>query len=150
MNLFARWITVSCVFPATILIGQDLYRRSGPVDLQIKKVRSVAAEKRMGFSKSLEVYAVSANSPQMQYVLYCTKSAPQTGKVYSALDEYVSSNLSFLHLWPVERSTLDLPEGQKKGGRLYRVIIIQNVSDSKHPDLACDIYSEQANSSAAP
>jgi hypothetical protein len=79
----------------------------------------------------------------MSYVLYCAKAAPESGKVYNALDEYVVSDLSALHLWPVERSTIDLPAGASKKGRLYRVIIIQDIAAGNRPDLACDIYSEK-------
>jgi hypothetical protein len=133
---------------ATICVGimraQDLFRRAGPFDLHIMNVRSLGPEKNVGFSKSLELYAVTGYGQQMSYVLYCTKVAPDSGRVYTALDEYVISDLSPLHLWPVERSTLDLPQGAKKRGRLYRVIIIQNIASGPKPDLACDIHSEQA------
>jgi hypothetical protein len=44
----------------------------------------------------------------------------------------------------VEKSTIDLPPGVKKKGRMYRVIIIQDIAPGPKPDLACDIYSEQA------
>ena len=122
---------------------QDVFTRSR-FNLQIESVQSIAPEKRLGFSRSLEAYSVTASGPEMSYVLYCTKGAPQTGRVYTAADAYVVSDLSFLHLWPVERSTLDLPPGASKRGRLYRVIIIQDVATGKRPDLACDIHSERA------
>lgn len=142
-----RITTFMVLVSATIWTGvqaQDLFRRGGPFDLHITDVRSIAPEKRVGLSRSLELYSVTAYGPQMSYILYCTKAAPESGKVYTALDEYVASDLSFLHLWPVERSTIDLPSGAKKNGRLYRVIIIQNIAPGQKPDLACDIYSEHA------
>jgi hypothetical protein len=142
MKSFARLTTLLMVASATIW-AQSLFRRGGPFDLHITDVLSIAPEKHVGFSKSLEVYSVTAYGPEMSYILYCTKAAPETGKVYTALDEYVVSDLSFLHLWPVERSTLDLPPNASKKGRLYRVIIIQDVSPGNKPDLACDIYSEK-------
>lgn len=133
---------------ATIWVGimhaQDLFRRAGPFDLHITSVRSLGPEERVGFGKSLELYAVTGSGQQMSYVLYCTKAAPEAGRTYTALDEYVVSDLSPLHLWPVERSTVDLPPGAKKTGRLYRVIIIQDIASGPRPDLACDIHSEQA------
>jgi hypothetical protein len=119
-------------------------RRTDPIALQIKSVRSISAEKRVGFSKSLEVYAVDASGPLNTYVLYCVKMVPEAGQTYTSLDAYVVSGLSSLHLWPVERSTLELPPGSSKKGRLYRVIIIQNIAPGQHPDLACDIHSEAA------
>ena len=123
--------------------AQDLFRRGAPFDLQITGVRSIAPEKRLGFGKSTELYAVTADAHKMSYVLYCAKAAPESGKTYTGLDEYVSSDLSFLHLWPVEKSTLDLPTGASKKGRLYRVIVIQNVAPGPQSDLSCDIYSEK-------
>jgi len=122
--------------------AQKAVRNGEPFTLQVTTVRSLAPESHVGFSKSLEVYAVTAHSPQMSYVLYCTKAAPQTGQTYTALDEYVSADFSWLHLWPIEKNTLDAPLGKKKKGRLYRVIIIQNMMPEPKPDVACDIYSE--------
>lgn len=125
--------------------AQDAIRNGEPFTLHITNVRSVAPEERVGFGKSWELYAVSAYGLKMSYVLYCTKSAPQTGQSYTALDEYVSANFSWLHLWPVERKTIEPPPGTKyKKGRLYRVIIIQNMQPEPHPDVACDIHSETA------
>jgi len=135
---------LSALMCAGVTYPQDLFRRGGPFQMHVTEVRSIAPEKRVGISKSLEVYSVSAYGPEMSYVLYCTKAAPESGKVYTALDEYVTANLSFLHLWPVERTSIDLPPGTNKNGRLYRVIIIQNIAPDPKPDLACDIYSEQA------
>jgi hypothetical protein len=141
----AALIVVACaIIWAGIAHAEDLFRRAGPFDLHITSVRSLGPEKNVGFSKSLELYAVTGYGQQMSYVLYCTKAAPDPGRVYTALDEYVVSDLSPLHLWPVERSTIDLPPGAKKKGRLYRVIIIQNIASGPRPDLACDIHSEQA------
>lgn len=122
--------------------AQDAIRNGDPFTLHVTEVRSIAPEGHVGFSKTLEVYAVNARGPQKSYVLYCTKSAPQAGQDYTALDEYVSANYSWLHLWPVERTTLQ--ESKKKKGRLYRVIIIQNMSPEPKPDAACDIHSESA------
>jgi hypothetical protein len=147
-NLVTRTTALIVVASAIIWVGimhaQDLFRRAAPFDLHITDVRSLGPEKRVGFSKSLELYAVTGYGQQMSYVLYCTKAAPNPGRAYTALDEYVVSDLSPLHLWPVERSTIDLPQGAKKKGRLYRVIIIQNIASGPRPDLACDIHSEQA------
>jgi len=126
--------------------AQEAIRNGEPFNLQVTNVRSVAPESRIGFSKSWEVYAVSAHGPSLTYILYCTKGAPEAGRGYTALDEYVSADLSWLHLWPVERMTLaPIPRtAKKKKGRLYRVIIIQNMLPEPHPDLACDIHSETA------
>ena len=137
-------VVASAIVTAGMVRGQELFKRNGPFDLHIVDVRSIAPERRIGFGKSSELYAVTAYGPQMSYVLYCTKFAPESGRVYSANDEYVTSDLSAQHLWPVERSTLALPPGAKKKGRLYRVIIIQNVFPGPHPDIGCDIYSEKA------
>jgi hypothetical protein len=125
--------------------AQEAIRRGDPITLRIDSVRSIAPEERVGFSKSLSVYAVSASSPTASYILYCTKNAPEAGQSYTALDEYVSGDYSWLHLWPVERKSLQQIKGaeSKKKGRLYRVIILQNVLPEPHPDLACDIYSEK-------
>jgi hypothetical protein len=147
-NRVAGLTVLVIVATATIWLSemhaQDLFRRAGPFDLHISSVRSLGPEERVGFGKSLELYAVTGYGQQMSYVLYCTKAAPEAGRVYAALDEYVVSDLSPLHLWPVERSTIDLPPGAKKTGRLYRVIIIQNIASGSRPDLACDIHSELA------
>ncbi len=124
-------------------LAQDAIRNGDPFTLHVVKVRSVAPEERVGFSKSLETYAVAAYGPRMSYVLYCTKAAPQAGRDYTALDELVSANYSWLHLWPVERDTIEQSKKKKKG-RLYRVIVIQNVLPEPKPDLACDIHSETA------
>jgi hypothetical protein len=150
---------------ATIWSGmsqaEDVYTHAR-FDLHITNVRSIAPEKRAGFSKTWEVYSVTAHGNvfdlsapvpagqpiperQMSYVLYCTHSAPETGRVYTAREAYISSGYSALHLWPVEKNNLDLPADTKnKKGRLYKVIIIENVAPNPKPDLACDIYSEQA------
>src|ERR1039458_1426018 len=146
MHIHVRRIFLAAVMMSYVVKapGQDAIRNGEPFTLHVSNVRSVAPESRVGFSKSLEVYAVSAYGPKMSYVLYCTKAAPQTGQAYTALDEYVSADFSWLHLWPVERKTIELPptEAKKKKGRLYRVIIIQNMLPEPHPDAACDIRSE--------
>lgn len=107
----------------TTISGQEVYTRSGPFPLDITEVRSLPT-KGAGFSKGLILYGVNATGPQALYLLYCIKTAPEAGRVYTASDEYVSGTLSWLHLWPVERAGLNLPPGTKKKGRLYRVIII--------------------------
>ena len=142
-------VVVSVMSCVVVLKAEDLFRRGAPFDLHITNVRSIAPEKRLGLGRTTEIYAVSAEGQQMSYVLYCAVAVPQTGRVYTALDEYVSSNLSFLHLWPVEKKNIDLPPGTSKNGRLYRVIIIQNVAPSPKSDVFCDIYSEKAVSSNA-
>ncbi len=73
---------------------------------------------------------------------------PRPGSVYTAKDALVSSDLSHLRLWPVERTGLNLPSDVKtpdikKNERLYKVVIIQDVDESKK-DLTCDIYQESA------
>ena len=133
------------MFWVTLAYTQETIRNGEPFTLHVAEVRSLATESHVGFSKALEVYAVTATSPRMSYVLYCTKAAPQVGQAYKALDEYVSADFSWLHLWPVEKTTLDLPPAtKKKKGRLYRVIIIQDMMPEPKPDLACDIHSETA------
>ena len=147
-----RILTTCALFTAMMALSvegqaQEAIRKGDPFTLHITNVRSVAPEGHVGFSKSLEVYAVSAYGPAMSYVLYCTKSAPETGQAYTALDEYVSANFSWLHLWPVEIKTIDPPPDgatKKSKGRLYRVIIIQNMQPEPHPDASCDIHSETA------
>ena len=125
--------------------AQEAIRNGDPFTLSITDVRSISPEKRVGFSKTLEVYAVTAYGPNMSYVLYCAKAGPHAGQTYTALDEYVSADYSWLHLWPVEKKNLNLlSDKSKKKGRLYRVIIIQNMLPQPNPDLACDIYSEAA------
>jgi len=94
-------------------IASKIVHNGGPVDLHVTEAHSIAPEKKIGFSKSLEVYAVDAystvsvggwsSSPQTIYVLYCVKAAPEVGKIYVAHDENIDSNYSFLHLWPVEK-----------------------------------------------
>jgi len=128
-------------------IASKIAENGGPVDLHITEVRSIAPEKKVGFSRSLEVYAVEAystvsiggwsSSPQTIYVLYCVKAAPEVGKSYVSRDENIESNYSFLHLWPVEKTTIGLNES----GRLFRVVTMRDVSTGKFPDLACDVYS---------
>ena len=128
-------------------IAYKIVHNGGPVDLHITEVRSIAPEKKVGFSRSLELYAVDAYStvsiggwssgPQTIYVLYCVKAAPEVGKSYISRDENIDSNYSFLHLWPVEKTTIGLNES----GRLFRVVTMQDVSTGKFPDLACDVYS---------
>ena len=128
-------------------IASKIAHNGGPVDLHVTEARSIAPEKKIGFSKGLEVYAVDAystvsiggwsSSPQTIYVLYCVKAAPEVGKTYVAHDENIDSNYSFLHLWPVEKRTIGLNEN----GRLYRVVTMRDVSAGKFPDLACDVYS---------
>jgi hypothetical protein len=127
-------------------IAFKIAHNGGRVDLHITEARSVAPEKKIGFSKSLEVYAVDAystvsiggwsSSPQTIYVLYCVKAAPEVGKTYVSRDENIDSNYSFLHLWPVEKTTIGLNES----GRLYRVVTMRDVSTGKFPALACDVY----------
>lgn len=124
--------------------AQEAIRNGEPINVHIANVRIVAPEEHVGFSKSWEVYRVAADAPKMSYILYCTKAAPQVGRSYTALDENVSANFSWLHLWPVDRKTLESQPEKKKKGRLYRVIIIQNMLPEPHPDLACDIFSETA------
>jgi hypothetical protein len=60
--------------------AQEAVRNGEPFTLHVTNVRSLAPESHVGFNKSLEVYAVTAYGPQMSYVLYCTKAAPQTGQ----------------------------------------------------------------------
>lgn len=129
---------------ASVLQAQEIVRRGEPFDLHVTTVRSVDHDGRVGFSKAWEVYAVTGYGPKMTYVLYCTTAAPKAGQVYSAMDDYVDANHSYLHLWPVEKNTLQLPTGVKKKGRMYAVIIIQNMLPEPRPDLACDIHSETA------
>jgi TPR repeat protein len=113
----------------------------GTFELHVTNVRSLEHDRRVGFSKALVVYAVSAYGPKVSYVLYCVKVAPRAGQVYEAVDEYLDS--SWLRLWPVERSTL--PSGTKQRGRVFRVITLRGAGESaKFPDLACDISSETA------
>jgi hypothetical protein len=142
MRIVTLLAVLSC---ASLALAQDAIKIGDPFTLHITNVRSVAPESRVGFSKSLEVYAVSAYGPKMSYVLYCTKAAPQAGQTYTALDEYVSADFSWLHLWPVEKNTIEAPPGTKKRkGRPYRVIIIQDMQPGPRPDAACDIHSENA------
>jgi|WetSurMetagenome_2_1015567.scaffolds.fasta_scaffold656984_2 hypothetical protein len=153
MNLSGRKLILAIAVSATICAlaaqAQDLFSRNPPFGLHITDVRSIAPERHVGFSKTLELYSVTAYGQGMSYVLYCTKVAPESGKVYTALDDYVVSDLSALRLWPVERSTINLPAGASKKGRLYRVIIIEDIAAGNRPDLACDIYSEKAVQAAA-
>jgi hypothetical protein len=145
MGMRVLCILTSMVLSAALATTQEALRNGDPFTLTVTNVRSIAPESRVGFSKTSEVYAVTAYGSQMSYVLYCAKAAPQTGQAYTALDEYVSADLSWLHLWPVEKKAIDsLPSTTKKMGRLYRVLIIQNMVPGPKPDVACDIHSEAA------
>jgi hypothetical protein len=125
--------------------AQDhIFNMSTPFSLQVTSVRSLNSDERVGFSKALELYAVTAYGPETSYTLYCVKYGPEAGKTYTALTSYVDSSLSALHLWPVEKQTLNLPSGTKTKGRVYRVVIIQDIRSGPKPDLACDIRSETA------
>ncbi len=144
-----RTVIILCSLTSVMLwhtgtFAQGMIDHGEPFALSVTSVRSLSHDERVGFSKALELYAVTAHGPKMSYVLYCTKVAPKAGQDYPALDEYVGANYSWLHLWPVEKKTLELPPGSKKSGRMYRVIIIQNVMPEPKPDTACDIYSETA------
>lgn len=145
-----RTRTFLCSLASLILcwtntFAQDLISHGPPFTLHVTQVRSLAHDTRVGFSKVPELYAITAYGPKMSYVLYCSKVTPQSGRDYTALDEYVGADYSWLHLWPVEKKDLQLPPGtKKKNGRMYRVIIIQNVAPEPKPDTACDIYSETA------
>ncbi len=68
--------------------------------------------------------------------------SPEAGRSYPALDEYVSGDLSALHLWPIQKRDINLPAGVKRKGVLYRVLIVQNVLPTERPDIVCDIQSE--------
>ncbi len=141
--LFVLW---ALLFGCVSGEAQEFHSSGDPFSLQITSVRSLDHDSRVGFSKAPELYAVNASGPGKSYVLYCVKTAPEAGRSYTAIDAYVSSDYSSLHLWPVEKKTLPptvLTYGTKKG-RLFRVITIQNVTSSPKPDLACDIYSETA------
>jgi hypothetical protein len=125
--------------------AQDhIFNMSEPFSLQVITVRSLNPDERAGFSKAWELYDVTAYGPKTSYTLYCAKYSPDAGKSYTALTSYVDSSLSALHLWPVEKQTLNLPPGSKTKGRAYRVVIIQNIRSGSKPDLACDIRSETA------
>jgi hypothetical protein len=144
MKCVSLWRPVLAVAVlCTTIMGQEVYTRSGPFSLHITEVRSLPT-KGAGFGKGLILYGVNATGPEAAYLLYCIKTAPEAGRVYTATDEYVSDSLSWLHLWPVDRAGLNLPPGTKKKGRLYRVIIIQNIREGKSPDVACDIKTETA------
>lgn len=133
------------VLPA--FANPNIYYKTTPITLHITNVRSIAPERRIGFSRTDEVFAVDAYStvtvgswvsgPQTEYVLYCVKAAPESGKAYGSRDEYIDGNYSTLKLWPVEKSFI----GAGNHGRLYRVVQIHDVLDGKHPDLLCDVYS---------
>lgn len=131
---------LAIMFYASWAMTQDAIKNGDAFTLHVTDVRSIAPEGHVGFSKTLGVYAVTASGPRTSFVLYCTKAAPQAGQEYTALDEYVSTNYSWLHLWPVERNSIE--QSKKKKGRLYRVIIIQNMLPEPKPDVACDIHSE--------
>jgi hypothetical protein len=140
---------VSTVLLAGMVLGtslqcQEIVPRGDPFELHVTNVRSLDHDSRVGFSKALEVYTVSGYGPRMSYVLYCTKVAPKAGRVYKALDEYVDGNHSWLDVWPVEKSTIELPPQYKKKGRMFAVIVVQDVMPGPKPDTACDIYSETA------
>lgn len=137
-------ILLSVIALAASTQAQDAIRVGEPFTVHITNVRSVAPEEHVGFSKTWETYRVAANGPGVSYILYCTKAAPHVGDSYTAMDEYVSADFSWLHLWPVDRKTLGPQSGKKKKGRLYRVITIRNMLPEPHPDSACDIYSETA------
>jgi hypothetical protein len=129
---------LACPFIASA--KDELYTNHIKFDLHIERVRSVGPETRVGFGKSLPLYAVDASSTTTQYVLYCVRAAPKEGATYSAQEDYVSSNYSALRLWPAEKRSL----GIKGSGRLYRVIGMDNVlPGDSHPDVACDVYSER-------
>jgi len=142
-NVFIVFTLISLLC-SCILLAQDFIQRGSNITLHVARVRSLEHDRRVGFSKALEVYAVDASSSKMSYVLYCVKIAPQAGQNYNSLDAYVSSSYSALHLWPIEKKDIDLPAGSKKRGRMFRVIIFQNINTSTKPDLPCDIYSETA------
>jgi len=133
------------LFAISAASAQDhIFNMSEPFSLQVITVRSLNPDERVGFSKAWELYDVTAYGPKSSYSLYCVKYSPQAGKTYIALTSYVDSDLSALHLWPVEKQTLNLPPGTKIKGRVYRVVIIQNIRSGPKPDLACDIRSETA------
>ncbi len=69
-------VVASAIIWAGMIHAQDLFRRAGPFDLHITNVRSLGPERNVGFSKSLELYAVTGYGQQMSYVLYCTKASP--------------------------------------------------------------------------
>ena len=129
---------------AAILLGfaskGELYTYAGPFDLQVTQVRSVAPEQRAGFGKTKGLYAVSADSPRTRYLLYCVALAPEAGTTYKSTEVFLSRDYSFLHLWPVDRADVPIPDLPKKGEKtLYRVVVIQNASSGTKSDLACDI-----------
>ena len=94
LNRFTR--TTALVTMASTMIWAEAIGHNESFDLHIMNVRSLERGKRVGFNKAWELYAVTAYGPKMSYVLYCTKAAPETGRVYTALDEYVSADLSWL------------------------------------------------------
>ena len=150
MNIGVERVTSLAILTAMMLWppqgrSQEAIRNGEPFPLRVTNVRSLEPEGRVGFSKNWLLYAVNGYGPHMSYILYCTNAAPQAGQTYTALDEYVSSDLSWLHLWPVEKKNIQLPPGtKKKKGRLYRVVIIQNMASEPKPDVACDLHSETA------
>lgn len=131
-------------------IAQRIIHNGGPFVLHVTSVRSISPEKRLGFTKSLGVYAIDAYSSVKigdwesgaftAYTLYCVNAFPSVGSLYTSTDENVGNDYSFFHLWPVEKRSIGLNEG----GRMYRVIHMQDVISGKYPDLSCDVYSAQA------
>lgn len=101
----------------------ELFTVGGPFKLKIYEVRSLPV-KKVGFSESSPLYRVDAGGFHRTFVLYCLGTSPQTGATYTALDEYVGPWLSALHLWPVDRRSINLPARLQEEGKA--------VSDGRH------------------
>jgi hypothetical protein len=125
--------------------SNDIFHSGDPFNLKILEVRSLGADQKVGFSHVPHVYAVEAENGTTHYTLYCVNYSPEPGKTYQASEDFVSSDFSFLKLWPVDRNdaSLGLPS---KGPRLFRVVTFFNALTGKQPRLACDIYKEKPTS----
>jgi hypothetical protein len=116
-----------------------VYTTHTKVQATVSSVRSIDPESRVGFGKSLPLYAVDLLTADTRYVAYCTTFAPKEGDAYTAEVEYVSGNFSALRLWPAEKKSI----GLSGRGRLYKVITFENAFPaSNRPNVACDVYSE--------
>lgn len=146
----AAVLAVICLIaPAWPKERTNIVHVAGPIEIRVSTVRSVAPETRFGLTKSLPLLRVEAlgylaaddSHPafKTEYVLYCVDFAPQEGHSYTGTDMYIDAPYSALHLWPATKESL----GVNERGRLYRVIMFENVLAGSHPNASCDVKSAQ-------
>jgi hypothetical protein len=111
--------------------------------LTITEVRSlVSGHARVGLNKLPSLYSVFAFNETTNYLLYCEKAAPDAGRVYGAFAAYVDADHSPLQLWPEERANLNIPKGCNTKGRVYKVVLLNDVASGKYHNLVCDVKEE--------